>query len=529
MKTTLLHSFISSFEASKFGYTAALLRVGRVMTLFLPLGLLLVVPARAQFVYTNTGVSITITGYNGPGGAVTIPELIDGLPVTGLADWAIPGCDNAVTLWIPATLTNFMQYAILACTNLVATTVASANPALSSLDGVLFDRNRVRLIAYPPLKAGDAYAIPESVKTIGFNAFGGGPSLTSILIPNGVNALESFAFGGVPGLQTIALPDSITDIGDYCFIGCAALTTITLPGSIKSMGSQVFMDCSALTNAVLADGVSSLGTGLFYECTNLSEVTIPGSVGNIGNSTFHRCLSLRSIALPEGVNRISGSAFYYCQNLTNVTLPTTLKSIGTCAFQFCLGLTSLRIPEGVTNIGSMAFWSCAWLTQLVLPNSLTTLGDHSLAACTGLTSLTIPSGVTNIGNSALAYCPKLTQVYFRGNAPAVASSAFDDDTATVVFYLPGTTGWESIFCGLPAMLWDPRVLFDDGNFGVQANVFGFTIAGPIEQSIVVEACNDLLHPVWSPVQTNRLIDGSAYFSDDQWTNYPGRLYRLRSP
>ena len=47
--------------------------------------------------------------------------------------------------------------------------------------------------------------------------------------------------------------------------------------------------------------------------------------------------------------------------------------------------------------------------------------------------------------------------------------------------------------------------------------------------VVVEASTDLAQPLWAPVGTNTLTDGSSYFSDPQWTNYPGRFYRLRSP
>jgi hypothetical protein len=47
--------------------------------------------------------------------------------------------------------------------------------------------------------------------------------------------------------------------------------------------------------------------------------------------------------------------------------------------------------------------------------------------------------------------------------------------------------------------------------------------------VVVEACTNLSNPDWQPMQTNLLTTGSAYFSDPQWTNYPNRFYRLRSP
>jgi hypothetical protein len=67
------------------------------------------------------------------------------------------------------------------------------------------------------------------------------------------------------------------------------------------------------------------------------------------------------------------------------------------------------------------------------------------------------------------------------------------------------------------------------NFGVQTNCFGFTISWATNTPVVVEACTNLADPDWQPVQTNTLTTGSSYFNDPQWTNYPSRFYRLRSP
>jgi hypothetical protein len=99
-----------------------------------------------------------------------------------------------------------------------------------------------------------------------------------------------------------------------------------------------------------------------------------------------------------------------------------------------------------------------------------------------------------------------------------------------LYYLPGTTGWSVPFGGAyDVFLWNPQAQTTDGQFGVQAGQFGFNITGTKYIPIVVEACTNFENPVWQPVQTNTLTTGSAYFSDPQWTNYPGRFYRLRSP
>jgi hypothetical protein len=79
------------------------------------------------------------------------------------------------------------------------------------------------------------------------------------------------------------------------------------------------------------------------------------------------------------------------------------------------------------------------------------------------------------------------------------------------------------------VLWNPHVQTGDATFGVRTNQFGFTITGSSNLVVAVEACERVSSAIWLPVATNTLTGGSSYFSDPQWTNYPARFYRLRSP
>ena len=98
-----------------------------------------------------------------------------------------------------------------------------------------------------------------------------------------------------------------------------------------------------------------------------------------------------------------------------------------------------------------------------------------------------------------------------------------------VYYLPGTTGWGPTSGGRPTALWKPQFQANDISFGVRTNRFGFNITWASGRIVVVEACTDLAQPLWFPLGTNTLTDGSSYSSDPQWVNYPARFYRLRSP
>jgi hypothetical protein len=179
--------------------------------------------------------------------------------------------------------------------------------------------------------------------------------------------------------------------------------------------------------------------------------------------------------------------------------------------------------------------------NVVIPSSfnnypVTSIGDFAFFSCWCLTSLTIPGSVTNIGGYVFASCFSLQNTYFQGNAPSVDGVAGSvDDTvfsgeSGTVYYLPGTTGWDTTFGGWPtAMAYQPQPRILDSSYGLggHGNSFNFTIAWGTNADIVVEASTNLV--IWDAVATNTLSSGTNYFSDPQWMNYPQRYYRVRSP
>ena len=115
-----------------------------------------------DFTYSSDGSAITITGYTGPGGAVTIPDTIIGLPVTTIGNTAFYDKTSLTNVTIPGSVTNIEGGAFASCTSLVAITVDAANAAYSSLDRIVFNKSQTKLILFPPGKD-RSYAIPGSV------------------------------------------------------------------------------------------------------------------------------------------------------------------------------------------------------------------------------------------------------------------------------------------------------------------------------------------------------------------------------
>src|SRR5665213_3285012 len=276
--------------------------------------------------------------------------------------------------------------------------------------------------------------------------------------------------------------------------------------------------------------VTSIGDYAFLNCSGLTSVTIPDSVTSIGSAAFYQCSGLTNLTIGTSVTSIGDYAFYNCSKLTGVTIPNSVTSIGVYAFEFC-ALTSVTIPNSVTSIGDGAFDYCSGLTNLTIGTSVTSIGDYAFDYCSKLTGVTIPNSVTSIGVEAFYYCFGLTAAYFQGNAPPDNGTAFSYSGATI-YYLPGTTGWGATFGSRPTALWAlpyPVILSGNTNLGMRNNQFGFTVSWATNVPVVVLAATNLANPVWTPVSTNALTNGAFYFSDPQWTNYPRRFYRLRSP
>jgi hypothetical protein len=342
------------------------------------------------------------------------------------------------------------------------------------------------------------------------------------------------AYSGPP--WAVAIPTNVngltvTGISASAFYDCTNLTSVTVPDSVTSIGMDAFELCPNLASILIPGSVTNIGAEAFRFCASLPILVIPAGVANIESATFELCTSLTNVAIPSTVTSIGNSVFNECISLTHLTIPDSVTNIGDAAFDNCTSLASLTIPAGVNGIGNEAFENCTSLRSIAIPGGVTSIMYAMCYACTNLTSLTIAGSVTNLGKDAFDNCTSMASVYFGGNAPVADSTTFHFDLNTTAYYLPGTTGWDAFSAdtGVPVILWNPIIQTGDGSFGVQNNQFGFNITGTNNFTVVVEACTNLTDPVWTPLQTLTLTNGSVYFSDPQWTNYPFRYYGLGFP
>ncbi len=250
---------------------------------------------------------------------------------------------------------------------------------------------------------------------------------------------------------------AVTSIGSRAFWAAPVVTSVVIPDSVTNIGEEAFSAVdshSSLTNIVLGNGIIGIGRGAFHFCDKLSSIKIPKNVASIGRLAFGGCFGLKSIIVDSNNTAYSSvDGVLFNKNKTELV-------------QYPAGKAgNYAIPNTVTKIADYALWNCPKLTGITIPVGVTTIKKEAFAACSSLTSVTLSASVTNIEIWAFDSCVSLKGVYFRGNAPGHGEyhgykgidiyHAFDGDSKAIVYYLPGTTGWEKTFGGCPTALWKP--------------------------------------------------------------------------
>ena len=203
---------------------------------------------------------------------ITIPN-----SVMSIEEFAIIDCDNLESITISNSVTNIGDGLCYRCGNLKNIYVDKNNQYYSSENGILFNKDKSKLIKYPDGKINKQCIIPDNVTDIGEYAFAACSSLTSITIPNSVTSISDRAFYYCSSLTSITIPNSVTSIGGSAFNSCSSLTNITIPNSVTCIDAYTFMRCSSLTSITIPNSVTSIEYGAFNECSSLTDVYYTGT------------------------------------------------------------------------------------------------------------------------------------------------------------------------------------------------------------------------------------------------------------
>lgn len=276
----------------------------------------------SDFAYTADGGEVTITDYIGTSEHVLIPDTIDGLPVTALADKA-------------------------------------------------FYEKHVTTVV-----------VPDSVTEIGDLCFSGDNYLVSLTLPDGLAELSYGALESCYSLMDFELPKGLKTIGAGALQAIFYLTHLTIPAGVTDIEQMNFLMMHGLEEVSVAEGSTSFTydaeNGLlmtadkarllhcFFHLAPQKEIILPEGMKTIDPFAFHYDVTVEKIVLPEGAETIGLLAFGICPKLTEIVIPQSVTAIGTVEGQAGSGsITSFAQNVLVTPEGSPA-WDWAQKTGVTV-------------------------------------------------------------------------------------------------------------------------------------------------------------------
>lgn len=227
-----------------------------------------------EWSYEVNNGSVTIYKYLGSGSEVTIPDQIDGYPVTQLVDSAFDSNNNITKVIFPDTITKIGECCFAYCRN---------------LEGPL--------------------VLPKNLTSLGERAFEFCSSLSGdLVIPDGITEIESQVFWGSGFDGVLTLPNNLRKIGYEAFRGSGFSGTLMLPPNLKSIGEAAFFRTDFEGTVTIPNSVTSIAKDAFYDCNNITRINLSNRIKTIEQGSF--CTyGMKEIYIPKSVTTISRVAF----------------------------------------------------------------------------------------------------------------------------------------------------------------------------------------------------------------------------
>lgn len=245
-----------------------------------------------------------ITQYKPKDKNVVLPAEIDGNTVVGLGDFLFDRQSNIETVTIPVSICHIGASAFYG-TGIKEFFVDAGHPMYKAEDGVLFSKDGIALVAYPPAKADTSYTVPDGVEELYHGCFASNTNLTELKLPESIIYIDSWAFAYTI-LEKLELPDNVKEIGVYSFAYMKRLTDIKLPPQIINIPSAAFAGSSNLVNVTLNEGLVEIGQGAFAG-TAVRSIVIPTTVNEIGYCALGYAENLKTSYSTLVIYGLSGS------------------------------------------------------------------------------------------------------------------------------------------------------------------------------------------------------------------------------
>lgn len=415
-----------------------------------------------DFIFTIQNDRATITGYQGNGGKVKIPEHLGGADSIYIEHSAFRSADTITWIYLPETVCDIAPWAFCGCDALEEVYIRGGG--------------RIGEYAFTGCNKLRKVDMLSSVDQIYERAFEDDDQLKEVIFPPALTSIGEWAFSGCVSLEEAELEGTaLTRIEGNAFGKCRKLTYLSLPATLdaaedgfyywdyKGLCSTAFVGCRSLGNVVideknpyleLEDGVLYANNAVvtMFQGYENTDVVIRDGTEWIGSFAFYGNKNLRSIVIPESVKWLSYLSFGRCSALTEVKLPDTVEEIEDRTFFRCTSLKNAVIGNGIQNIPDQAFAFCTSLENVTLGNQVASIGMGAFQNCCALKKIKLPDTATCIGQSAFVNCTELERInlpdqfeeYFVYGyiTPTSTSTVFENCVKVVITYRGREYGYQ---------------------------------------------------------------------------------------
>ena len=329
---------------------------------------------------------------------INFPEAL-----TLIDEKAFDGSGLTGDVFIPSNVVIIEAGAFENCHYLTGIQVDEQNVSYCSVDGVLYNKDKTEIIAYPAGNPRISYSVENTVKKIGNRAFCGSWNLKTVVFPNQLETLGEYAMCDCINITGYGLPSTLTYIQQYAFSNNKSLGSIYIPDNVIQISNYAFSGNMSMTS--VGFGTDSKLPRISFAAfanTGIRTFTVPKNVSSIAQYAFSGCTNLRDIYFAQNSKLTSISAYLFdgCDNLATISFgagsklttlqahafeglralntvafgDAKLEAIGNFAFRYCNSLRTITIPQTVTSIGRFAFYGNKYMSEIQIPASVEHIG-----------------------------------------------------------------------------------------------------------------------------------------------------------
>ncbi|MDR1543553.1 MAG: leucine-rich repeat domain-containing protein [Prevotellaceae bacterium] len=324
------------------------------------------------------------------------------------------------------------------------------NPHLSLIDGVIFSKDKTKLVAFPSGYKNDNYIIPNGTKTIGYAAFCNS-KIKSITFPPTLETIEDFAFETCYNIECMEIPNSVIELGKWAFRFCTSLKSVKLPDTMTILKENTFVGCNNLKELEIPNSVKIIEQNALCCTHNLEKLILHDGLEEINDDL--KFMKISKVYIPKTVKKILSGTPMLAQH-SQIQFDVDIENQYLCSINGSLydknmtilisayrqNANTFIVPDGVKKIADYVFWYTK-LETIVLPDSLTTLGHRCFEHCK-LKEIRLPKSMTAIDFRAFGDCENLEKMMLYAEQPPEITNPLSDcwkfmgESKKLILYVP---------------------------------------------------------------------------------------------